>query len=180
MIDIARLSIPEEDLMSAFPELGFSNRFALDTRGEAILVCDPISLADVYNSKDDVASFVREHGAFLMDFGGDTSCPVWWRAPFVLFPLSMHLPADLRQPPGTELWVDEIATDSGSFVYLPLTESLPPELSAMLPDLIESGEVARLPVPAGHWQLLYEQFEPPQDNMAGLYRNIVLKRTQAP
>jgi hypothetical protein len=106
MIDIARLCFPDDDFTSAFQELGFSIRFTLETSGEPILVCDPNYLADVYNSEDEIASFVRRHGAFLMNFGGDSSCPVWWEPPFALFLLSAHLPDDLPRPPSAKMWVE--------------------------------------------------------------------------
>lgn len=175
MIDSKRLVPPDEDFAAAFPGLGFTNRFSLRTSGEPLVVCDPNCLADVYNATDRIASLVREHGAFLMDFGGDATCPVWWDPPFVVFPLSQHLSDDDLEPRGTQIWVQRTWTDSGSFVFLPIAETLPVDLMAVIQRALKQGDAAQLPAPAGCWDLLYEQFDAPQKNMTGLSRNIVLK-----
>lgn len=181
MIETEKLMHPEDDFVSAFPGLGFQNRFCVQTTGEPIVVCDPTYIADVYNSEDEVAASVRKNGAFLMDFGGDSSCPVFWKSPYVLFPLSMHLSDDERDAPlDAKVWAEVIGTDSGSFVFLPYSDALLPEVKVSILNLIEEGNAALLPAPPGTWTLMYEQFEPPQDNMIALYRNIVLRREQDP
>ena len=175
IVDTTRLILPDENFIAAFPNLGFKNRFFLDTSGEAIIVCDPICLADVYNSSDWIASLVREHGVFLMDFGGDVSCPIWWKSPFAVFPLSAHFSTHNSKPHDTQVWAEEIYTDSGSFVFLPLSDGLPMELKSILRNALSQGDAIQLPTPAGRWELLYEQFEAPEENMNGLYRNIVMR-----
>ena len=80
MIQRTRLIKPPERFQGQFsdaPEIDFRDIYQFQTSGEPILVTDPTYLADVYNSKDPDASFLRAHGVFLMDFGGDTGGPVW-------------------------------------------------------------------------------------------------------
>ena len=179
LIDSRRLIAPDEDFAGAFPGLGFTNRFSLRTSGEPLVVCDPNCLADVYNATDRMASLVREHGAFLMDFGGDADCPVWWEPPFAVFPLSQHLSENDLEPRAANVWALRTWTDSGSFVFLPMAKGIPSDLISLIQDALKQGDAAQLPVPAGRWDLLYEQFDAPQENMTGLYRNIVLKWSES-
>ena len=104
MIDKTRLIKPTDDFKSAFAGLGFRNNRSLRTAGEKVLLVDPTYVADVYNSIDEDASYLRKHGLFLMDFGGDTSTPVWWKMPYLLMPISNHLSKqDLELPRGTKV-----------------------------------------------------------------------------
>ena len=75
MIETQRLVEPGNDFVATFPGLNFRNRHSVVTTGEKVLLVDPTYIADVYNSTDEVASFLREQGLFLMDFGGDTTVP---------------------------------------------------------------------------------------------------------
>ena len=106
----------------------------------------------------------------------DFSSPIWWRDPYALFPKSRHYSLDEFIPPqDAEMLVDDIGVDSGSLVFLPSTETMPTELGSTLTKLIGERNAVLMPAPKGIWSLFYEQFDPPQDNMTGLYRNIVLK-----
>lgn len=180
MVKKDRLIEPTDDFVSGFPNAGFCNRKVLQTNGEPILVCDPTYIADVYNSQDDVAAYIRAYGVFLMEFGGDASCPIWWKPPFILLPLSMHLDGDVKMPDDVEVWVNEIGTDSGSFVFLPLSDGLPEKLMSAVLVQVELGNAALLPVPSGSWTAMYEQFDAPQANMRQLYRNIVIVHSGGP
>jgi hypothetical protein len=82
VVETRRLIKPADDFRDAFPGLNFRNRRSLATTGEKVLLVDPIYIADVYNSTDEIASFLRDRGLFLMDFGGDTAVPVWWEEPY--------------------------------------------------------------------------------------------------
>lgn len=174
MVDTKCLIEPEDDFRETFPELNFQNRRSFQTNGESVLLVDPTYLADVYNSMDPVASFIREHGLFLMDFGGDAAVSVWWKEPYLVLPIAMHH-QDLTATAGAKLLVTEIGCDSGSFVFLPLLTDIPHEVRRKLDQAIDENDAATLVLPAGCWTAFYEQFETPQANMAGLYRNIVLK-----
>jgi hypothetical protein len=129
MVDPSRLVKPKDKFRVAFPDLNFREVYCFCTSGEPVLMADPTYLADVYNSEDEIASFLRGHGVFLMDFGGDVSGPVWWQHPYILVPISLHLSEkDLQLPEGVALLADQVGTDSGSFMFLPLTRYLPPPL----------------------------------------------------
>jgi hypothetical protein len=178
VIETRRLIIPADDFKSAFPGLNFRNRRTLVTAGEKVLLVDPTYIADVYNSADELASFLRDKGLFLMDFGGDTATPVWWKPPFLVMPISMHLSGDdLKPPKGVKVLAKEIECDSGSFVFLPLSSTLPSSVRRKVKEVLDGMHAVSIRLPAGRWMACYEQFEPPQKNMVGLYRNIVLKHT---
>ena len=176
MVETRRLVESADDFVAAFPGLNFRNRRSLVTTGEKLLLVDPIYIADVYNSTDEVASFLRDRGLFLMDFGGDTAVPVWWKPPFLVMPISMHQ-QNFDAPSGAEVLAEQIGCDSGSFVFLPLSADMPHGVQSKVKEVLGENNAVVLPLPAGRWTAFYEQFEPPQANMVGLYRNVVLKHS---
>lgn len=176
MVERKRLVEPADDFVAVFPKLNFRNRRSLDTAGEHLLIVDPTYVADVYNSTDAIASFLRDQGLFLMDFGGATAVPVWWKAPFMVMPISMHN-VNRNAPPDAKVLTEEIGCDSGSFVFLPLSEDIPPSVQSEVMTLLGKNNAVALQIPAGRWTAYYEQFESPSTNAVGLYRNIVLKHT---
>ena len=155
MVDTRRLIEPREDCVEAFPGLNFRNRRSLVTTGEELLLADPIHIADVYNSMVEVATYLRDQGLFLMDFGGDSSVPVWWKAPFLLMPISMHH-KNLNAPSGAEVLAEEIGCDSGSFVFLPLSADMPRGVQNKVKEVLEERSAVALRLPAGHWSAYYE------------------------
>jgi hypothetical protein len=175
VVDKSRLIKPADDFKSAFPGLNFRNRRTLTTAGEKVLLVDPTYIADVYNSADETAAFLREHGLFLMDFGGDTAVPVWWDPPFLIMPISMH--QDRNLPMRAKVLTEEIGCDSGSFVFLSLSAQIPTSARRKVKEALELNNAVALRLPAGRWRAFYEQFEAPQANMVGLYRDIVLRHT---
>lgn len=178
MVDPNRLIKPKDGFRIAFPGLGFREVYSFHTSGEPVLMTDPIYLADVYKSEEMIAAFLRSHGVFIMDFGGDVSGPVWWKHPYVLVPISIHLSEeDLMLPEGATLLADEIGTDSGSFVFLSLAEHLPSLLRSKVEEVLARGRGVALSLPAGVWHVLYEQWDAPEIRLEALYRNIVLKWT---
>ena len=176
MVETRRLIKPADDFIAAFPGLNFRNRRSLVTAGEKMLLVDPTYVADVYNSTDKLASFLRRQGLFLMDFGGDTAVPVWWKPPFLVMPISMHL-ENLRPPSGVKVLTEEIGCDSGSFVFLPLPAKIPARVRRKVNEVLRHNNALLLRLPAGRWTAYYAQFDAPRANMVGLYRNIVLKHT---
>jgi hypothetical protein len=139
-----------------------------------VLLTDPGYLADIYSSTDDVAVYVRTHGVVVMDFGGDCAGPVWYQFPYVLLPISMHLSdADKRAPAGVTVW-GEVGCDSGSFVFLPLATDLPSALRDIVDGVLARQLGALLPLPAGKWQIWYEQWDAPANRPPTWYRNIVV------
>jgi hypothetical protein len=178
VVDESRLIKLADDVKSSFPGLNFRNRRSFVSKGERILLVDPIYIADVYNAADEAASFLREHGLFVMGFGGDTATPVWWKPPFLVMPISMHLSEeDLNPPKVAKVLKEEIGCDSGSFVFLPLSGVVPASVRSQVKEALKEENAVALPLPAGRWTAYYEQFEAPQRNMREHYRNIVLKHT---
>lgn len=176
IIDENRLIQPEDNFENKFPGLGFRNIYSVECNGAGIYICDPTYISDVYNSKDDISNYLRNYGAFLMDFGGDFSSPIWWKYPYALFPLSWHYSSDGFIPPNdANMLVDDIGVDSGSVMFLPSTEVLPSELKSIFSRLLEERNAFLMPASKGTWTLFYEQYDPPQANMMNLYRNIVMK-----
>jgi len=176
VVEIRRLIKLADDFSAAFPGLNFRNHRTLITAGENVLLVDPTYIADVYNSPDETAAYLREHGLFLMDFGGDTAVPVWWESPFVVMPISMHL-QNLNAPSGAKVLTEEIGCDSGSFVFLPLSADIPRSVRSKVKEVLGERNAVALRLAAGQWTAYYEQFDAPQANMVALYRNIVLKHT---
>jgi hypothetical protein len=178
VIDRTRLQEPADDFAAAFPDLNFCNRWSFVTNGEPILLIDPIYLADVYNSHDELASYLRDRAIFLMDFGGDTGGPVWWMQPYLLLPISMHhTNDDLKAPAEAEVLCEKIVCDSGSFMFLPVSRDLPSTILTPIENCVEQENAALLRLPSGQWRAYYEQFNAPQSNMVSLYRNIVLQHS---
>jgi hypothetical protein len=178
IVETKRLIVPADEGLEKIGEgLKFRGEFWLETRGEPVLLTDPTYLADVYNSKDDEkATYVREHGVLLLDFGGDTGSPVWWRPPYLILPLSMHYKADLSPGEDVKVFAREVSCDSGSFVFLPVTDEMPTSLKKEIQEVIQKGHGALLPLPPGRYSFFYEQFDAPQSNMASMYRNIVVRK----
>ncbi len=177
MVKTDRLMNPTESFVQAFPGLGFRDVFALVTSGEEILMSDPIYLADVYNSRDSNAAYLRENGVFVMDFGGDVSGPVWWEDPYVLMPISRHYTeSDYETGPNIVVLSEEVGCDSGSFVFLPVAFRVPQALRNTIYELVDKRNAALLSLPSGVWTALYEQFVPEPGCPATFYRNIILKR----
>ena len=169
MVEKFRLIRPEFNLRVRFPALDFSDRNTFQTGGEAVLVTDPTYLADVYNSQGGMASFVRQNGVFVLDFGGDRSGPVWWQPPF----LKIAFVVDSgKPPPDTTVLADEVGCDSGSLVFLPLTKALPSRLRAQVDRVLAEDNGAALPLPAGIWTVKYEQHDSGERDGKG-FRDIV-------
>jgi hypothetical protein len=175
MVEPERLIQPSDDFRRAFPELDFRDVYSLTTAGEQVLITDPTYLADVYNSTDKVASLLRQKGVFLMQFGGDVRCPVWWRPPYILLPTSNSMPDDEEVPEGAQVLAEDVHTDSGSFIFLPLTDDLSHEVKKSVEQLVHERNGAVIDLPAGKWVFYYEQFPAPAENVVGLYRNIVVR-----
>jgi hypothetical protein len=175
LVDESRLIDPRDNFAEAFPGLGFRDVYSLRTSGERVLVTDPIYLADVYNSTDEVASYLRRRGVFVKEFGGDGSCPVWWREPFVKLPIMGRWQEDnVSLPPGVRVLAQEVGTDSGSFIFLPLEAGMPRSVAEAIDLVLREDNGAALELSAGHWRVLYEQMDAPRPDLAGLSRNIVL------
>lgn len=173
--------IPIPDLRVWYPHLAFSGCAQLVTDGEPLLLTDPIYLADVYNNNDDpVARYLRQHAVIVNDFGGDTTCPVWWKDPFLVMPTSHHIVDGIDLPPhDARIIVTEAGCDSGSFAFLRMRSDLPEALIDKAEVAVRQRNGALLDVPAGLYSFWLEQFEYPDKMRAEWYRNIVAERATA-
>ena len=168
-----------EDCSQIYVGLGFAGIRSFTTTGEPVLLIDPVHLADVYDTRSDkTAHYLRRHGVFVADFGGDSQAPVLWSDPYLVLPTSMQLPKDFAMPRATRGLVPAISCDSGSFMFLPLSDGVPGDVRRHLVSVERDSAVLELP--SGAYTVYYEQFPPPQPNMAGLFRNIVAIRQPAP
>ena len=156
--------------------IGFNLEFAFTTHGEAIFVTDPYYLVDDHLAKEPEATFQRERGAYLDDFGGDCSGEVWWREPYLVLPVSAHYKERPEAPAGVKVLADEVGCDSGSFIFFPMSDDMPASLRKKVKTVLKDRNGASLALPAGHYKFFYEQFssEPGEEHM---YRNIVARRT---
>jgi hypothetical protein len=112
-----------------------------------------------------------------MNFGGDTSCPILYKYPYILLPVSSNIDEnklDFLKKDASILF-DEIGCDSGSFMFLPIMETIPKKILKTINNAVSKKNAANIKIPTGNWSLYYEQSEAPQPNMNNLYRNIVLK-----
>ncbi len=178
-VDPRRL-VEIEDFSKVFDGLGFFGARSFNTTGEPVLLVDPIYVADVYNpNEDDTTVYLRLNGVFIADFGGDSSCPVWWCDPHLVMPTSNQFSEDFAVPSTTEELTGEIRCDSGSLMFLPLVENIPISVRRFVSSVERERDFALLSLPPGKYTVFYEQFPHIEPNMAGLFRNIVAIRDSA-
>jgi hypothetical protein len=91
-------------------------------------------------------------------------------------PISMHHET-LDTPSGAKVLTEEIGCDSGSLLFLPVSPDIPRGVRSKVKEVLGENNAVALRLPAGRWTAFYEQFEAPQANMVGLYRNVVLKHS---
>lgn len=175
MVEVERLIPPDDNFCSLFPGLGFRDVYSLVTAGEPVLVTDPIYVADVYNSTDEPSLFLKNRGVFIGNFGGDIRCPIWCQPPFLILPISNCDPDDAEPPEGIEVLAEDIHCDSGSLVFLPMTGDLPEKLSRSIEQVLHDHNGVVLNIPGGKWVFYYEQFPAPSQQLAGLFRNVVVQ-----
>jgi len=179
LVDESRLIAPDYDVKACFRGLKVNAAHFLRISEVPAVMVDPTYLADAYNSEEDEAQYVRGNGLFILNFGGDVSGPLWFEDPYVVMPISGHVRSQDRvKPSSAHVLVERIGCDSGSFVLLPVTRATPDSIRAKIEKRVKRGNAVLLNLPSGRWELLFEQFDPPQPNMRGLRRNIVLKRTK--
>jgi len=160
MVDPYRLVKPQLHIWSGAAHLPFRQEMHFLTSGEPVLVTDPIYLADVYNSEDSLACFVREQGVIVNDFGGDITCPVVWQPPFLMLVLDdTEFPEPSEMPLDAVIVASKVGCDSGSFVFLPLAEGMPAGLRTTVADVVARNNGVALPLPAGRWSVWYEDWQ---------------------
>lgn len=171
----------DDNFCEIFSPLIFNEKHSFVISTEPILITDPINLADIFNSNDPIASYVRSYGVFAMNFGGDAESRVWYQYPNIFIPLSIQYWHEEHKgpvaPQGVKVFPNRIYTDSGSFVFLPLYTSQPPELCNIAYDIVKNDWGVQLNLPSGRWTIYYEQCDVPDNNDCNLYRNIVCVHT---
>lgn len=170
-----KLIEPSDRLSVTFPNLGFRDAFSFTTSGEPVVVCDPIAIADVFNDTSGPAAFLRERGVFLADLGGDTGGPVLWCDPYLILRVATNSESELDSD--CQVVVDEIRTDSGCFMFIPVGVDTPEDVRAGITRACEDGSAVLIDVPPGTWTVFYEQLAPPGGSPAEFYRNIVARRS---
>ena len=166
-----------QDLTKMRPDCGASidDIFVIDN--EFLLIVDLAHIGSIlnpYNSPS--ASYVRTYGVFVQSYIRPESCPVFWRDPFILLPLSHHLIDNLRSYTDIERVVGSVSCPSGSLLLLPVREDIPTSLGKLMDEAIASEGGAKIKLPNGAYRVFYEQFDVPGGSRQELYRNIVFQK----
>lgn len=176
MIDKSKLIIPKEDFISAFPVLNFNNKYEFDIYTEQLFISDPILLSDIYHSNDQVSLFLRSNACFLMDFGGDIDTQVLYNHPFIYLPICNDSVNNyFINHENTSILSKRIISDSGSLIFLPITNSITSQLQAIIDTIITENNGSIVNLHNGHWKLFYEQWPSSAPNLIALNRNIVIQ-----
>lgn len=134
-------------------------------------------LANVYNPNNDpVAQYVRSNGVIVTDFGGDSSCAVWWKDPILLLPLSLHPPRRPHVFKGATKVAQEVGCDSGSFLFLPLSRDMPGLVKAAVKEVLADNNGARVRLSPGTYRVFYEQHDVPKREYPSFGRHVVAQR----
>jgi hypothetical protein len=166
-----------QDLTQMRPDCGASidDLFVIDN--ESLLIVDIScfgNFLDPYNRPS--ASYVRTHGVIVGCYHCDPICPVLWRDPFVLLPLSHHLKENLVDYKDIGDIVGNVSCSSGSFLFLPDREDIPTSLSTLVDDALTSKSGVKIKLLNGTYRVFYEQFEVPVGGKQEFYRNIVVQK----
>lgn len=172
LVNPEHLIRPDDNFREGYPLLDFSEIFFFENTDDMVLITDPTYLADIYNSTDKLASFLRQHGVIVMNFGGDVSTPIWFQKPYLIIPIALDTSSE-NIPNDIEVLVEEIGTDSGSFIFLPITDKTPIALMEKINNVVSNKNGVFLQIPKGKWNVLYEQRGEPEEKYPTLYRNIV-------
>src|SRR5262249_9359811 len=101
----------------------------------------------------------------VTDFGGDSSCPIWWSDPFMVLPTSGHYQR-FEFPIGARPLAAEVGCDSASFVFIPFSHSLPVEVLQKIDEVLARRNGAKIEVLEGKYRFSWEQFDPPENHKA--------------
>jgi hypothetical protein len=150
---------------------------SFELKDELLLITDPIHLGQTMNaSTDPSASYVRTSGLRVTHYGGKASCPVLWCKPYLLLPLSLSLKEKFLLPANTETLAEKISCHSGSLLFLPLADDIPPSLRDQVNKVCTDQNGAKIRLAAGTYRVFYEQLDTPQGSQEELYRNIVAQK----
>ena len=168
---------PIQDLHQWSPDCGVSADDCFSLDNEPRLITDPRYLWQTFNPHNDTSSsYARTHGVIVTGFGSDASCPVFWCDPFLLLPLSSHLEEEFPLPEEAGKLTDKVLGASGSFVFLPLRDDMPPSLQGQVNQVLDENKGVKVRLPAGSYRVFYEQFQAPENAPERFYRNLVAQR----
>jgi hypothetical protein len=176
LVDAKRLR-PIQDLHKWSPDCMVAVDDSFELKDEFLLITDPIHLGQTMNaSTDPSASYVQTRGLTVTHYGGKASCPVLWRNPYLLLPLSQSLKEKLLLPSDTKTLAEKISCHSGSLLFLPLGADVPQSLRDQLNKVCTDQNGAKIRLAAGTYRVFYEQLKSPQGSQEELYRNVVAQK----
>jgi hypothetical protein len=176
LVDPKRLR-PIQELHKWSPDCMVAVDDSFELKDEYLLITDPIHLGQKMTvSTDPAASYVQTRGLRVTHYGGKASCPVLWRNPYLLLPLSQSLQEKLLLPADTETLAEKISCHSGSLLFLPLGDDLPQSLRDQINMVCTDQNGAKIRLAAGTYRVFYEQLECPQGSQEELYRNVVAQK----
>ena len=166
-----------QDLTKMRPDCGASidDIFVIDN--EFLLIVDLAHIGSIlnpYNSPS--ASYVRTHGVIVASYTRPESCPVLWRAPFLLLPLSFHLRGRLKTYEAVGKVMGRVSCSSGTFLLVPICKDMPESLGSLMSEALAKDAGIQIKIPNGTYRVFYEQFEVPEGAKTELYQNIAIQR----
>ena len=149
--------------------------FVIDN--ELLLIADLTHIGSTMNPYNNPsASYVRTNGVIVDSYNRGVACPVLWKDPFLLLPLSQHLKENFKVYADIGKIVGSVSCPSGSFLLLPIREDIPTSLGNMMDEAIVKETGVRIKLPNGTYRVFYEQFETPEGSKKELYQNIAIQR----
>ena len=166
-----------QDLTKMRPDCGASIDDIIIIDNELIQIVDLVYIGDILNPYNSLsASYVRTHGVIVGSYSRDAACPVLWKNPFLLLPLSYHLKENLVAYTDIGKIVGNVSCLSGSVLFLPLREDIPMPLGALMDEALKKETGVKIKVPNGTYRVFYEQFEVPAGSKREFYQNIVIQK----
>lgn len=166
-----------QDLTQMRPDCGASIDDILVIDDAFLLIVDIAYIGGILNPYNSpLASYVRTHGVFVQSYIRPESCPVFWRDPLMLLPLSQHLNENLMGYADIGELVGNISCSSGSFLLLPVREDIPTPLGSLMDEALASEGGVKIKLPNGIYRIFYEQFETPERTKKEFYQNIVVQK----
>jgi hypothetical protein len=132
------------------------------------------NILNPYNSPS--ADYVRTHGVIVSSDIHPEYCPVFWRKPFLLLPMSCHLNENLAGYADIGTVVGKISCLSGSLLFLPVREDIPTPLGDRIDKTLANEPGMQVMMPNGTYRIFYEQFGVAEKSDKKWYQNIVVRK----
>ena len=166
-----------QDLTKMRPDCGASidDIFVVDNQPLMIVDLSNIgSILNPYNSPS--ASYVRTHGVIVGSYNRNAACPVFWKDPFLLLPLSCNLSKSLTTYEEVGKVVGSVSCPSGTFLFLSFHKDMPTPLGSLMDEALKKEAGVKIRIPNGTYRVFYEQFEVPEGAKTEFYQNIAVQR----